>query len=138
MTSEERVLIKGEIELRHDVKSLLDTRRTYRRSKRHRKTRYRQARFLNRISSKKEGWLPPSIQSRIENTFSWVDKFCLLVPHPRLTIEVGKFDSQKMMNPDIQGVEYQQGQTHGYYDVRYFVLARDNYTCQVCKKKGQY
>jgi len=49
---------------------------------------------------------------------------------------VGKFDIQKMMNHEIQGEEYQQGQTLGYHDVRYFVFARDNYTCQVCKKKG--
>ena len=42
-----------------------------------------------------------------------------------------------MINPDIQGVDYQQGQTYGYYDVRYFVFARDKYTCQVCKKKNQ-
>jgi hypothetical protein len=54
-----------------------------------------------------------------------------------LCIEVGKFDVQKMMNPDIEGVEYQQGETYGYYDVRYYVFARDNYTCQVCKKKGK-
>ena len=29
------------------------------------------------------------------------------------------------------------GQTYGYYDVRYFVFARDEYTCQVCKKKNK-
>ena len=87
-------------------------------------------------SSRTEGWLPPSIQSRIENTFRWIDTFCSLVPNPKRTIEVGKFDVQKMMNPDIQGEEYQKGQTLGYHDVRYFVFARDSYTCQVCKKKG--
>ncbi|WP_342045577.1 HNH endonuclease [Bacillus sp. OTU530] len=36
----------------------------------------------------------------------------------------------------MQGKEYQEGDTFGYHDVRYFVFARDNYTCQVCKKKG--
>ena len=76
-------------------------------------------------------------RSRIENTFFWIDKFCSLVPNPKLTIEVGKFDIHKMIHPDIQGVDYQQGQTYGYYDVRYFVLARDKYTCQVCKMKNQ-
>lgn len=40
-----------------------------------------------------------------------------------------------MINPDIHGVDYQHGQTYGYYDVRYFVFARDEYICQVCKKK---
>jgi hypothetical protein len=42
-----------------------------------------------------------------------------------------------MINPEIQGVDYQHGQTYGYYDVRYYVFARDEYTCQVCKKKGK-
>ena len=155
MTSEDQVWVKGEIELRQDVKSLLDTRRIYRRSRRNRKTRYRRCKFhykTKRVydskkgkwvkkkqsfqSSRTEGWLPPSIQSRIENTFRWIDTFCSLVPNPKRTIEVGKFDVQKMMNPDIQGEEYQKGQTLGYHDVRYFVFARDSYTCQVCKKKG--
>lgn len=134
--SNDKVLAKGEITLRNDVKSLLDTRRILRRSRRNRKTRYRQARFLNR--KKPDGWLPPSIQSKINNEFMWIDRFCSLVPNPKLHIEVGKFDVAKMINPDIQGKEYQEGQAKGYYDVRYFVFARDNYTCQVCgKSKGK-
>lgn len=137
ITSQDTVLAKGEIELRQDIKSNLETRKIYRRSRRNRKTRYRQARFLNRTSSKKEGWLPPSIQSRIHNTFRWIDRFCELVPNPQLHIEVAKFDVEKMINPTIQGKEYQEGQTFGYHEVRYFVLARDRYTCQVCKKKNQ-
>ena len=132
--SQNKVIAKGEIQLRNDVKSNLETRKMYRRSRRGRKKRYREARFLNRVSTKKEGWLPPSIQSRINNTFRWIDKFCSLVPNPKLNIEVGKFDVQKMMNPDISGKEYQQGETYGYYSVRYYVFARDNYTCQACKK----
>ena len=135
MTSQDKVLVKGEIELRQDVKSLLDTRRTYRRSRRDRKTRYRKPRFQNR--TKEEGWLPPSIRSRVENTFYWIDQFCSLVPNPHLRIEVGKFDVQKIINPEIQGVDYQQGQTYGYHDIRYFVFARDRYTCQLCKKKDK-
>jgi RRXRR protein/HNH endonuclease len=137
VTSDDKVLVKGEIQLRDDVKGNLESKKTYRRSRRNRKMRYRQTRFLNRTSSKKEGWLPPSIQSRIENTFRWIDKFVSFLPDPQLIIEVGKFDVQKMMNPEIQGTEYQEGQLFTYHDVRYFVLARDRYTCQVCKKKGK-
>ncbi|MFD3450132.1 RNA-guided endonuclease IscB [Microbacteriaceae bacterium 4G12] len=135
VTSDNHVLMKGEIELRQDVKSLLETRKTYRRSRRNRKTRYRKARFLNR--KKETGWLPPSIQSRINNTFFWIDTFLSVLPKSTLHIEVGKFDIQKMMNPNIKGKEYQQGETFGYHDVRYYVLARDCYTCQVCKKKNK-
>ena len=137
ITSKNSVLAKGEIELRQDVKLLLETRKIYRRSRRNRKTRYRPARFLNRVNSKKKGWLPPSILSRIDNTFMWIDKFTNLLPNPKVSIEVGKFDVAKMINPKIGGVDYQKGQTYGYYDTRYFVFARDSYTCQVCKKKDK-
>ncbi len=82
-----------------------------------------------------EGWLPPSIRSRIENTFRWIDRFMRFLPHALLSLEVGKFDVQKMMNPAIEGVQYQQGPMAEYYDVRYFVFARDQYTCQVCHQK---
>lgn len=137
ITTDDKVLAKGEIELRQDVKLLLETRKIYRRSRRNRKTRYRPARFLNRVSFKKNGWLPPSTLSKIDNTFVWVDKFVDLLPNPKVSIEVGKFDVQKMINPKIEGVDYQKGQTYGYHDVRYYVFARDSYTCQVCKKKGK-
>ena len=67
----------------------------------------------------------------------WIDKYMELLPDPTLTIEVGKFDVQKMINPDIENKGYQEGNTYGYYDTRYYVFARDSYTCQVCKKKGK-
>jgi len=50
--SENKVITKGEIELRSDIKSNIDTRRQYRRGRRHRKTRYRKPRFDNRKRSK--------------------------------------------------------------------------------------
>ena len=133
--SQNKVLAKGEVELRQDVHSLLLTRAQYRRGRRFRKTRYRKARFLNR--KKPEGWLPPSIRAKLEANFAWIDKFYSLVPDPKLRVEVGKFNIAKMINPRIQGVDYQQGQTYDYYDVRYYVFARDGYTCQVCKKKDK-
>ena len=40
----------------------------------------------------------------------------------------------KMINPEIEGTDYQQGEAFGFYNTRYYVFARDNYTCQVCKK----
>src|SRR5699024_6041221 len=122
MTSQNKVLAKGEIELRQDVKGLLETRRTDRRSRRHRKTRYRKPRFENRPLP--DGWLPSSRQCGIDHTFFWIDRSCAVVPNPRLIIEIGKFDAQKMVSPAIQGVDYQQAQTSGDHDVRYFVFAR--------------
>ena len=134
-TSDNKVLAKGEIELRDDIHDNMTNRATLRTTRRSRKTRYRKARYLNR--KRKVGWLPPTVQSKLNATFKWIDKFSELLPNPILHIEVGKFDTQKMMNPNITNEEYQNGQCAGYYDVRYFVFARDNYTCQVCKKKNK-
>lgn len=136
VTSKDKVLFKGEVELRQDVKSNLDTRRTYRRDRRNRKTRYRQLRFLNRKRTDK--WLPPSLQNRMNHTYHWIDTLCNLVPNPKLYIEVGTFDTAKIINPEINSVDYQHGKTYGFFDERYFVFARDNYTCQCCgKSKGK-
>ncbi|MGG0239945.1 RNA-guided endonuclease IscB [Bacillus rhizoplanae] len=134
ITTEDKVLAKGTIEVRQDVKENLTLRATLRRGRRQRKTRYRKARFLNR--KKKEGWLPPSIQSRVDNQIHWIEIFRSLLPSPKVIVEVGKFDAQKLKNPDIQGTEYQQGDTFGFWNTRYYVFTRDNYTCQICKKKG--
>ncbi|MCP1125749.1 RNA-guided endonuclease IscB [Bacillus sp. 3103sda1] len=134
ITTEDKVLAKGTIEVRQDVKENLTLRATLRRGRRQRKTRYRKARFLNR--KKKEGWLPPSIQSRVDNQIHWIEIFRSLLPSPKVIVEVGKFDAQKLKNPDIQGTEYQQGDTFGFWNTRYYIFARDNYTCQICKKKG--
>lgn len=133
--SEDKVLIKGEIELRDDIHKNMMARHQARRDRRNRKTRYRKDRFLNR--KRKDGWLPPTVQSKLDATFMWIDRFDSLLPNSILHIEVGKFDTQKMINPDITNEEYQNGQCAGYYDVRYFVFARDNYTCQVCKRKNK-
>ena len=135
ITSNNNVLAKGEIELRQDVSDNVTTRATLRKTRRARNTRYREARFLNR--KRKEGWLPPSVQSKLNATFMWIDRFCSLVPNPELSIEVGKFNIAKMINPDIKGERYQNGDCKDYYSVRYFVFARDKYTCQVCKKKNK-
>ena len=136
ITSGNKVLVKGEVELRDGIHKSMELRSILRKSRRSRNTRYRQSRFLNRKHNI-DKWLPPTIQSKIDATFRWVDEFCLLIPNPDLHIEVGKFDIQKIINPNIQGKEYQQGQCIGYYDIRYFVFARDNYTCQVCKKDNK-
>ena len=132
ITSDDKVLMKGQIDLRQDVKQLLETRRILRRSRRSRKTRYRQARFLNR--TKKEGWLPPSIQSRIDNTVMWINKFYSLLPKCKLILEIAKFDIQKLENPNIEGEEYQKGNLYNYRNRIAYLIAREKGLCQFCKK----
>lgn len=128
------VLDKGTIELRDDVSKLLTTRRIYRRSRRNRKTRYRAPRFKNRGKSK--NWLPPSIQSSVDHTINWINKIANALPDPKIIVEVGKFDAAKLKKSDIQGKEYQNGDAFNFWNTRYYIFSRDNYTCQICKKKG--
>jgi hypothetical protein len=131
ITSKNSVLVKGQINLRQDIKQLLETRRSMRRDRRN-KLRYRKARFLNR--KRLEGWLPPSIQSRINSTVNWINKFYSLLPKCSLKIEVAKFDIQKIENPEIDGTGYQQGSMYQYRNRIAYLIARENCICQYCKE----
>ena len=61
--SKNKVVFKGTIEQRQDVKHLMDVRRGYRRYHRYHK-RYRKPRFNNRASSKRTNRLAPSIKQK--------------------------------------------------------------------------
>lgn len=129
-TTAHAVAFATHIEHRTNVKSSLDSRRAIRRSKRQRKTRYRQARFLNR--TKPKGWLPPSLVSKAENILNWVVRFAKLTPLSKFALETAKFDTQKLENPNIKGIEYQQGRMFGYADKKAYLLERENYYCIYC------
>ena len=60
------VLVQAEVHLRTDISVKLAQRRTYRRARRSRTTRYRPARWANR--RRKAGWLPPSVCSKLHAT----------------------------------------------------------------------
>ena len=97
-------------ELNHrgqQIKKSMDSRRAIRRSRRNRKTRYRKPRFNNR--RRKEGWLPPSLMSRIYNIETWIRRLRSLCPITAISLELVKFDSQAMQKPEISGIEYQLG-----------------------------
>ncbi|MBE9143853.1 RNA-guided endonuclease IscB [Planktothrix mougeotii] len=111
------------------IKASLESRRSLRRSRRNRKTRYRQVRFLNR--TRKEGWLAPSLQHRVETTLTWVNKLIKFAPVNSMIQELVKFDLQKLENPEISGVEYQQGELQGY-EVREYLLEKWSRKCAYC------
>jgi 5-methylcytosine-specific restriction endonuclease McrA len=111
------------------IKAALDSRRALRRGRRNRKTRYRQPRFDNR--RRHEGWLPPSLMHRVETTMTWVQRLCRYAPVQCLSVEHVRFDMQLMQNPEISGVEYQQGELAGY-EVREYLLEKFRRTCAYC------
>jgi len=123
-------------ELQHrgqQIKISLDSRRAIRRSRRNRKTRYREPRFNNRTRPK--GWLPPSLMSRVYNIETWVARLRRYCPITAISMELAKFDIQQMENPEISGAEYQQGELFGY-EIREYLLEKFDRKCAYCNAEN--
>ena len=123
------------MELQHrgqQIKDALEHRRVVRRARRNRNTRYRQARFFNR--QRPDGWLPPSLRHRILTIETWVKRLQKLAPLGSIAQELVKFDTQAIQNPEISGIEYQQGTLKGY-ECREYLLEKWHRQCAYCGVK---
>ena len=80
------------------------------------------------------GWVAPSLMSRVFNLETWTRRLCAVYPIKRLAIETVKFDMQLMENPDIHGIQYQQGTLHGR-EIREYLLELIGRKCVYCAKK---
>jgi hypothetical protein len=133
--SGKKEIYKSEIELRTDIPKLLEQKRMFRKNRRNRKTRYRKPRYLNR--GRKEGWLSPSIQNKLDSHDRLVKNVKKILPVSEVITEIASFDVQRIRNPDIEGEEYQQGEQLGFWNTREYVLYRDNHTCRNCSGKSK-
>ena len=130
----------SEVQMRQDVTKNMSVRREMRRSRRNRKTRYRKPRFDNRVRSKHKGWLPPTVENKIQTHRHELLYICSILPVARVTIETASFDLQKL-KADLdglkhpEGTDYQKGEQLGFWNVREYVLFRDGHICQCCKGK---
>ena len=125
-----RVVWAAELDHRgQQIKSDLEKRRALRRGRRGRKTRYRKPLFLNR--ARPDGWLAPSLKSRVDNLQTWFVRLYKLCPIAAISMELVRFDTQLMDNAEISGVEYQQGELAGY-EVREYLLEKFGRRCCYC------
>ncbi len=129
--SDTKELMSGEVKLDDMASKRLEDRAMYRRTRRGRLW-YREPRFDNRNTPK--GWLPPSVARKYGAHLNTIFKIGSLLPISKINVEVGNFDIQKINNPDINGVEYQQGPRYEYSNLKSFVMAREKYICQLCGK----
>jgi N6-L-threonylcarbamoyladenine synthase len=134
-TTDKKEVYSADVKLRTDIVKLNSERRQYRRTRRNRKTWYREPRFLNR--KKPEGWLAPSIQHKLDSHIKLINKVKQILPITKIVIEVATFDIQKIKNPEISGTEYQNGVQKDSWNAREYVLHRDNHTCRSCKGKSK-
>lgn len=126
---DDKVCWLGQLEHRTNIKELLDKRRGYRKRRRNANLRYRKARFKYRTKS--TGWLPPSLMSRVNNIRTFITRLIRILPLGAISYENIKFDTQKMMNNDIHGIEYQQGTLEGY-EIREYLSEKFEHKCCYC------
>jgi len=110
------------------ISEALTARRAMRRRRRA-NLRYRAPRFLNR--RKPAGWLAPSLQHRVDTSMAWVSRIQRWTPLSAISVELVRFDMQVMENPEISGVEYQQGTLAGF-EVREYLLSKWDHNCAYC------
>jgi N6-L-threonylcarbamoyladenine synthase len=138
--SDKKELFSAEVELRINIVKLLSEKRMYRKYKRSRHHWYRKQRYSNRIKKYRkviEGWLPPSIQHKLDSHIRFIDMISKkLLPISKIILETAKFDIRKIIDPEIRGEEYLEGPQKGFWNVREYVLDRDNHSCQYCKKNN--
>jgi len=133
-----KVVYQSEVQIRQDVSRKMQQRKMYRVTRRSRKLRYRKPRWQNRGSMRKKGRLAPSIKSKVNSHLREKRFVESILPVSKWKVETASFDINKISNPDISNLDYQNGQQKGYYNTKSYVLHRDGYQCKKCKtKKGK-
>ena len=130
LDGEDRIVYQEEIEHRTDISKRLNERKEHRRRRRGTKW-YRPARFDNRTRGPK--WVPPTIESIVSNQTHRLARLAERVGTVSTVVQTAKFDTQKILNPEIQGEEYQQGPLYQSH-AREYVAAQWKHRCAYCGK----
>lgn len=128
-----------------EKRKLIEKRAAERRNRRYRKTRYRKPKFKPHTkhvykektttrnghkthwhnvkdefgTNRDPGWLPPSIQQKVDHHIQIISRYQEALPvRSKTRIEIGRFDTQKIRNPEIEGVQYQLGRMYGYENIK--------------------
>ena len=130
-----KLVFKGTIEQRQDVKKLMDLRREYRKYHRYHK-RYRKARFNNRASSKRKGRLAPSIKQKKDSILRVLYQLNKWINIQEYHLEDVAIDIRAMTdNYKPYGWQYQKSNRLDE-NLRKAAILRDNCTCQECGRKN--
>jgi 5-methylcytosine-specific restriction endonuclease McrA len=116
-----------------EIHKRIGQRAAYRRRRRSANLRYRAPRFANRV--RPEGWLAPSLRSRVQHVETWARRLRRWAPVTVVDLELVRFDTQLMQEPEISGVEYQQGTLAGY-EAREYLLEKFSRRCVYCGAAG--
>lgn len=106
-------------------------RASHRRRRRSSNLRYREPRFDHRTRA--QGWLPPTLVSRVGNVLAWARRYGRWAPLSRIEVERVKFDLHLLQNPEVSGLEYQRGECAGW-ETRAYLLEKFGHRCAYCGK----
>jgi len=129
-TTKTKELYAAQCEIRDDVSKYIRMRRCFRQSRRSRKCRYRKRRFLNR--KRREKWSSPSIRTKINSYLRIIKLIVSIMPVQKIRMEIARFDTAKILNPNIYGKGYTEGVLKGFHHINEYVLLRDKFSCQNC------
>lgn len=133
--SKNKVVFKGTIEQRQDVKHLMDVRRGYRKYHRQQK-RYRPARFDNRSSSKRLGRLAPTIKQKkdaILRVINRLNKWCKI---SEIHLEDVQIDIRALQDGKLYKWQYQKSNRLDE-NLRKATIMRDGNKCMECGKSNR-
>ena len=130
-----KVLFKGTIEQRNDVKHLMEVRRGYRHYHRYHK-RFRQARFNNRSSSKRKGRIAPSILQKRQATLRVINQLNKWINITDYWLEDVSIDIRALTDGyKSYGWQYQKSNRLDE-NIRKAVILRDGCKCMECGKSN--
>lgn len=128
-------ILKGTIELRQDVKKLIEQRKEYRQYRRKHK-KYRPARFNNRSSSKRKYRVAPSILQKRQSTIRVINQLIKFVNINKIYLEDIAVDI-RCVSDGFKSYSWQYQKSNKLDEnIRKAVILRDNYKCMECGKSN--
>ena len=130
-----KVVFKGTIEQRQDIKHLMDVRRGYRNYHRQHK-RYRQVRFDNRSASKRKDRLAPTIRQKKDAILRVINKLYDWCNISNIILEDVQIDIRALQEgKKLYKWQYQKSNRLDE-NLRKATIIRDNNKCMECKKNN--
>jgi len=133
------IVYRAEVKVRNDIPEKMTQRANYRRNRRNRKTRYREARWRHRGNSIKTDRFSPTMTSKIDSHLKEIRFVGSILPIAKLILETGTFDPHALKNPEVLDNKwlYQKGINYGYANTKAYVLHRDGHICQYCANRSK-
>ena len=90
-----------------------------------------EARFCNRKHM--PDWLTPTVNHLVQTHINLIKKIEKYLPITDVAIEVNRFAFMQMENPNINGLDFQNGPLKGFDDVKAAIREQQHGKCLMCK-----